>query len=108
MIRLDILPPHYSTGPIRANSGRTYISAFLFIVTGVVLLFAYVEESGRMQALDKAAADSTNLAWVIETNLNATLRRLDANFIEIGHTAKSNNLRKIDSSAQHATWSTYL
>jgi len=84
------------------------MGAFLFVVAGVLSVFAYMEAHGREQALDKAAADSSNLAWVLETGFNATLRRLDANLIEIARTAISNDLRRIELPAQHTTWTAYL
>ncbi|BBL70883.1 regulatory protein [Methylogaea oryzae] len=85
-----------------------YIGAFIFVALGVLSMLSYQEEHSRELALEKAAADSSNLAWVLEASLNATLRRLDTDLVEIARTAVSNDLRQTDLPAQHTRWTDYL
>ncbi len=95
-------------GPSERANGRLYIGAFLFVVLGVLSVFVYLEERGRAQALDKATADSLNLEWVLEKSLTATLRRLDADLIEVARNAAANDLRRNELPAQHTTWTADL
>jgi hypothetical protein len=91
-----------------SSNRRVYIAAFLFVVLGVLSVFAYLQQYSHGQAMEKAATDSANLAWVLETSLNTTLRRLDTDLIEIARTVKSNDSRRKVVARENINWTAYL
>lgn len=97
--------------PIRSRqtSGRLYAAVFSAVVLGVLLIFVHFENYARQRVLESARADSSNLASVLEAALNSSIRRLDADLIEIVRTAKSLNPgRVVELPRPYGTWPAYL
>lgn len=60
------------------SGGRWYAGVFLLALAGTCLLLGFFLTESYEQGVQKARADGSNLSWVLERQLNTSLRRLDA------------------------------
>ena len=94
--------------PILAVKERPYLTLFLLALGGAACLLGYLLWQGRAQAISQAATDSANLAWVLEDHIDSTLRRADANLLDIAHKLPPDALAQAAVPRLRAAWTQEL
>ncbi len=96
-----------AVGKVRVRTGL-YIGLFLLALTGTVLLFGSSLRQNYTQAISAAYADVGNLAWVLDSRLSGSLRRLDAGLQQMRERAKEQRHDFKDAARSRAAWTKYL
>jgi len=81
---------------------------FVLATVGIHCLIAFLLYESRSQAEAKALTDGTNLAKVLERQLNTTLRRLDADLQGMAGRIRSQELVPQNAERFRTEWTTYL
>lgn len=91
-----------------ARRWQWHIGLLVLVLVGVLLLLGSLLRDSHRQAVNKAYADGTNLAKVLERQLDASLRRLDANLQFIVGRVQPADLDAAVAPRQRAQWSQTL
>lgn len=90
------------------RSGYLYGSAFvLLVVLSVIFLLIQFRQS-HAQATAKAASDAGNLAWVLDAQLDTTLRHIQSNLLQIQNRSTTDPAMAGWSEATTEDWRQYL
>ncbi len=85
-----------------------FFRLFVLSIVGTLCLFTFFLHESRRQAEAKAVTDGTNLAKVLERQLNTTLRRLDSDLQGMAGRIRSQELAPQNAKSYRTEWTTYL
>ena len=97
--------------PARRRSRRSaylYGSSFLLLVLLSVSFLLFQFRQSHVQATAKAASDAGNLAWVLDAQLDTTLRHIQSNLLQIQSRSASESTMANWSDATTKDWRQYL
>ena len=106
------MPTESEANPSRRRARRSgYLygcSLLLLLVLGCVVFLLTQFRQTHEQATAKAASDASNLTWVLDAQLDTTLRHIQSNLLQIQSRAASEPNMSSWSAARSESWSQYL
>lgn len=90
----------------RVSTPRAYWALFLLALASSCAFIGYMLWHSRLQILEQARTDSSNLVWILETRIDATLRRADSELMRLGARILPAKLKRpvADNDRDHWTW----
>lgn len=93
-----------AAGTLPAATSRGYWALFLLALTSTCALIGYWLWQARSQVLEQARTDSSNLAWILEAQIDATLRRADSELMRLSSRIPSAALHQASVPAWREHW----